>query len=45
LTQSLRYLSVCSGIEAAHNAGAFVCVALGADAAIEALQVYLEGRK
>lgn len=28
-------------LEAAHNAGAFVCVALGADAAIEALECYI----
>src|SRR5690625_1157827 len=30
-------------LKAAQDAGAFVCVALGADAAIEALQAYLEG--
>ena len=29
-------------LEAAHNAGAFVCVALGADAAMEALECYLK---
>lgn len=28
-------------LEAAHNAGAFVCVALGADAAMEALACYI----
>lgn len=28
-------------LEAAHNCGAFVCVALGADAAIEAIECYL----
>jgi len=29
-------------LEAAHNAGAFVCVALGADAALEALEDFLK---
>lgn len=29
-------------LEAAHKAGAFVCVALGADAAIEAVECYLQ---
>src|SRR5699024_8936847 len=32
-------------LKAAQDAGAFVCVALGADAAIEALQVYFECHK
>src|SRR5699024_3719183 len=32
-------------LKAAQDAGAFVCVALGADAAIDALQVSLEARK